>query len=396
MCTVVTTELESILNEAMSSVIDREHNTLNRILEQSQRRVILFGAGGLGRRALACLRSVGVEPLAFCDNNQRLWGSQVDNLRVLSPALGAKEFGSEAVFIVTIWNTQHWYTETESQLRNLGCRHIIPPSPVYWRFAESFLPFFAQDRPRNTFERAADVMRAATIWADVESQQEYVRQIRWRTRGEWTFARPSSTESYFPEGMFNLIRDEVFVDCGAFNGDTLRTYLSKSNCEFRKFLALEPDAITFSDLTAYISKLPSETRGKIAPLHCAVGSERGNIRFEDSGGLGSHSCEGGSSVVSCVPISDLIDGSERVSFIKMDIEGAEYDALLGARPVIQRDRPVLAICVYHKQRDIWELPLFMKSMVSEYQMFLRCHEADGWQTVAYAVPVERLADGSQG
>ena len=94
-------------------------------------------------------------------------------------------------------------------------------------------------------------------------------------------------------------------------------------------------------------------------------------------------------MVPSFPISELLNPDTRITFIKMDIEGAEFDALRGARAAIERHRPVLAVCVYHQQDDLWRLPLLMKEMVPDYRMYLRCHEGDGWQTVAYAVPPER-------
>jgi hypothetical protein len=74
----------------------------------------------------------------------------------------------------------------------------------------------------------------------------------------------------------------------------------------------------------------------------------------------------------------------------MDIEGAEYDTLLGGRMVIQRDKPVLAICVYHTQNDIWRIPLLVHEMLPEHKLYLRAYEGDGFQTVLYAVPPERV------
>jgi hypothetical protein len=79
-----------------------------------------------------------------------------------------------------------------------------------------------------------------------------------------------------------------------------------------------------------------------------------------------------------------------LTFIKMDIEGAEYDALLGAAKVIQRDRPILAICVYHTQSDIWRIPLLIHEMLPEHLLYLRAYEGDGFQTVMYAIPPERV------
>src|SRR5579863_7810376 len=97
-------ELERLLAEPVSSVIDRERNTLDHLLEMCGRRVVLFGAGGLGRQTLTCLRKIGIEPLAFSDNNSLLWGNIVDGVAILPPNVAASRFGSEALFIVAIWN----------------------------------------------------------------------------------------------------------------------------------------------------------------------------------------------------------------------------------------------------------------------------------------------------
>jgi hypothetical protein len=74
----------------------------------------------------------------------------------------------------------------------------------------------------------------------------------------------------------------------------------------------------------------------------------------------------------------------------MDIEGAEVEALNGARNLIARHHPILSICLYHRQSDLWRIPLIIHSMYPGYCFYLRSHEEDGWQTVAYAVPPERL------
>ena len=79
----------------------------------------------------------------------------------------------------------------------------------------------------------------------------------------------------------------------------------------------------------------------------------------------------------------------------MDIEGAEFDALRGGSNVIRRDRPILAICVYHNQNDIWRIPLLIHEMIPEHKLYLRAYEGDGFQTVMYAVPPERLTESGE-
>ena len=73
----------------------------------------------------------------------------------------------------------------------------------------------------------------------------------------------------------------------------------------------------------------------------------------------------------------------------MDIEGAEMDALQGGRHAIATDKPLLAVCVYHTQDDLWKIPLFVRDLLPDHRLYLRCHEGDGWQTVLYAVPPHR-------
>ena len=83
-------------------------------------------------------------------------------------------------------------------------------------------------------------------------------------------------------------------------------------------------------------------------------------------------------------VSMKIYVDEKITFIKMDIEGAEQKALHGAGKIIKKYRPKLAISVYHLPNDIIEIPLMIHNMVSEYQLFLRHHYSNHWETVLYA------------
>lgn len=78
------------------------------------------------------------------------------------------------------------------------------------------------------------------------------------------------------------------------------------------------------------------------------------------------------------------------SFIKMDIEGAELDALIGARHSIEKDLPVLAISAYHQPDHVWRIPLLIQSFSDQYRFFLRSHNEEGWDLVCYAVPISRM------
>jgi FkbM family methyltransferase len=381
--------LEEMLAEPLSSVRQREHVTLDRLLASVGNRVVLFGAGHLGRRSLACLRSIGISPLAFADNNPSLWNSEIDSCRILAPRDAAAQLGADALFMVTIWNANHWYGDTRKRLLEYGCKHIVPVSAIYWRFADEFLPFFCQDLPHKVYQARDRVIAAHSLWSDEQSRQIYLSQIRWRTLGEWdSFLGPDPEESYFPEDIFSLRSTENFIDCGAFDGDTIRSFIARTGSEFESILALEADAATFSKLQDFVEGLEPILKSKILLLHVAVGAEPHTMHFDCRIGVDPRK-NGATSQGKCASLDALLH--DRVaSYIKMDIEGAEYDALNGAFHTIRRERPILAVCVYHTQEDIWRLPLLIHDWVQDYMFFLREHDGDGWQTVLYAVPAERV------
>jgi FkbM family methyltransferase len=388
-------QLNQLLSEDLGSVRLRERAAFDQLLAEADGRVVLFGAGNLGRKALRCLRGVGVEPLAFTDNNPASWGTSTDGIPVLSPAEAAEKYGRTALFVVTIWSLGHSFRQTQEQLSRLGCRHVVGSSPLRWKFAEQLLPDFCQDLPHKVYEQADEVRAAASVWADDYSRQEYLNHLKWRALGDLGALEPPDTEaSYFLDSLYSIIPGEVYVDCGAYDGDTAKEVLQR-RLDIGSFFAIEADPANFRALKQWTSTLDPETARRILPCNVAVGASRGQLRFNATGGEGACIDEDGDVVVDCVPIDELA-GESKPTFIKMDIEGFEMDALEGARGVIQKYQPILSICVYHRQSDLWRVPLFIRSLVKDYRMFLRPHDVDGWQLVCYAVPPDRLRKNERG
>jgi FkbM family methyltransferase len=381
--------LKEILSEPFACVRERETIEVDRLLALRSWQCVLFGAGNLGRQSRAALRGLGVDPVAFSDNNPDLWGTCVDGIPVLSPHDAARRFGKSAHFFITIRNEKHWYRETLDQLTRLGCTHISSAEPIAWRFPEKMSSFLFYDLPHKLYEQADRVLRAAEIWADDASREEYLAQIRLRALGDpIQLCEPATEESYFLDGIFDAEPGDVFVDCGAFDGDTIRSLIHEQR-QFARIEAIEADSHSFARLAEYVATMEPQLHNKIRLHQCAIGSQQGPVRFEDTGKVDSKISDLGSIVVDMVPL-DVMFASKSVSMIKMDIEGGEFDALLGAQHVIQRDHPILAVCVYHRQEDIWRLPLLMRHLYPEYRMYLKAYRGDGIQTVAFAVPPERV------
>ena len=386
-------ELDRILSEPLSSVRERENSAFDNLLAGCGNRLVLFGAGNLGRKVLQCLRSIGVEPLAFADNSPSKWGSQVGGVPVLSPKDAAAQYGGSALFLIAIWSLGHYYRDSRTQLESMGCTHVDSTAFLRWKFADQLLPDFCQDLPHKLYEQAADVRKAASLWADDASRQEYLNHVRWRALGDQNaLGPPVKEESYFLESLYRIEDREVFVDCGAYTGDTAEQVIRR-NPAFSRIVAIEADPENFDCLTKWIGTLDTPVASRISALNVAVGAKRGKLRFQAGGGEGAKLAADGNVVVECIPIDELAPAAGS-TFIKMDIEGAELDALAGARRSIQKNRPILSICVYHKQDDLWRIPLFIDTLVEDYRFFLRAHDVDGWQLVCYAVPANRLCSAA--
>jgi len=380
-----TREVSDLLDEGITECRKRESVTFDRISEGTTG-IVLFGAGGLGRKTLKGLRTVGVEPLAFSDNNKSLWGQSIDGIQIFPPGEVAARYGDSATFVITIW--AEWTGRLEDQrrvLQELGCRTVVPFTLLFWKFPDLFLPHIQVDLPSKVHEQADDVIQCGQLWADAASYAEYLAQVRWRLFSDFGCLALPSRGMYFPTGVIDrVLLDEscIFVDVGAYDGDTIAHFVEWTGGKFRRVYAFEPDATNFASMQQRLGRMPAGVRSRIIARHQAVGGENCWLRFSEGGGTGSK-VGGGESTVECVTLDSVI--SEAPSYVKFDIEGFEPEALAGARQIIARDRPGLAVCVYHVQDHLWKLPLLIHSLNPHYRFYLRPH-GQVWETVCYAVP----------
>ena len=384
--------VQDLLTEGVAAAREREQRAFDDLAGHVRGSIVLFGAGGLGRRVLAGLRTYGVEPLAFADNNPDLWESDVDGLHVLSPRDAAERYAQTAVFVITIWRARapDRMEERIQSLRLLGCQTVIPFGQLSWRYPEGILPHYSVDLPHKVISQSVEILQASDLWADDESRREYVAQLRWRLLFDFDGMAPGRVETiYFPPDLVRVRTDEVFVDCGAFDGDTLRDFLAICRGSFAQYIAFEPDPANFSRLTDFVSNLPDAERRRIELNRVAIASSDSPVRFYAGAGPSSHVGEGDLEVEAISLNSHL--GSRRPTFIKMDIEGAEPDALVGASRHIGNAAPLLAISCYHRQDHLWSIPLLIHSINPDYALYLRPHDLEGWDLVCYAIPRSRLS-----
>jgi len=383
-------ELDVLLSEPLDRALRREAETFDAAVHRFGNRIVLFGAGNLGRKALAALRGDGVEPLAFVDNNPALWGGHLEGVPVFSPAEGAARFGTSATFVLTIWRGEG--TDTMAQRRRplieAGCVNVVDFGALFWKHADGLLPHYALDRPHKVLLDGARVRACFDLWQDDASRAEYVAQIRWRLWLDFdNLPPPVRQEIYYPSDLMSIAGDEVFVDCGAYDGDTLRDFIRHSGGRFKTAYAFEADERNFVKLQSYVDGLDAELRRRIRPMPLALSDRAGVLRF-DLTGTASSAVAAAGTTVACVALDESLD--EAPTWIKMDIEGSEPAALRGAVRVISTHAPALSICVYHSQHHVWTLPLQIAQAHGDYAMFLRPFVPESWDLVCYAIPKRRL------
>lgn len=186
-------------------------------------------------------------------------------------------------------------------------------------------------------------------------------------------------------GIIKPDESESYVDLGAYDGDTIRELLSFTNGRFKAITALEPDAKNYKKL---VQKLPlavkEEDADRVALYNMGAWNREEVQTFAVRAGRNSSLAKKGVEV-QMNSVDNLLCG-EKATIIKLDVEGAEYNALLGCEKTIKAYKPKLMISSYHRNEDLFALPLLVNKICPEYRFYLRHHPyIPAWETNYYAV-----------
>ena len=185
---------------------------------------------------------------------------------------------------------------------------------------------------------------------------------------------------YFDLPALHHDAHECFVDVGACDGDTAK-YFAEWAGTFEHIYAFEPDPASRQKCKEVLQVWPEE---QTTLLPYGAWNESKELRFHNSGDGKSHIWADGDIVIPVTMLDEALAG-KRVTFIKMDIEGAENEALEGAQNIIREQHPKLAVCVYHKPHDIVEIPMRILAIDPSYQFYLRHYALRIPETVLYAI-----------
>ena len=231
---------------------------------------------------------------------------------------------------------------------------------------------------------AKDIQRARLIFHDDKSVDVYNAKLNsnFHCRHS-TLENLLENRQYFPADIIKLHDHEVFVDCGALDGYTATCFALEVNGEYDHIFSFEPhpESYKFTKMRLKFASIRDCTVYQLGVL-----DRDGEVFIADNGIVsGSRISDSGVTKVNVISLdSCLFESKHYPTFIKMDIEGAELNALIGAKRIIARNHPKLAISVYHNDKDIWEIPLWIKDNFPSYRIFLRQH-SNVYETVCYAI-----------
>lgn len=294
----------------------------------------------------------------------------------------------KAAYSIWWWMQKHeWTFRFVLWLKKLGATLAVKHWLVRHRDAK------LRKHPNEGMRRAAEffdknrerVERVLSLLEDDKSKAVLGGVIGYRTRRvPWPPELCSEDDQYFVRDVIRIEDGEVFMDGGAYVGDTIEAFLAMAKEEganFKKIIAMEPDKRNYQMLENTYGKDP-----RIVLLQKGLSNKSGTLYFQENANFSrlTDNVELATTKVEVAAIDDLPQRDE-ITWIKMDIEGAESDALEGARKTIQRHHPKLTICIYHSNEDVLRIIEQVHEMVPEYKLYVRHHSIGDNETVLYAV-----------
>jgi len=220
------------------------------------------------------------------------------------------------------------------------------------------------------------------LLADGVSRNQFYNLVNFRHSFDLWYMRgfeAIESRQYFEDFLHLKKEGECFVDIGGFDGETTEMFVRK--CPgYTRVLFFEPESGNIEKARERLKKFE-----RIEYFTKGLSDRKAFLNF-DADGSSSKVCEEGNATIEVDRLDALVD--ERVTFMKMDIEGAESGAIAGAEGIIRRFHPKLAISVYHKADDFWKIPRQILAIRDDYRIYLRHYTEGIPETVMFFVPAE--------
>lgn len=269
----------------------------------------------------------------------------------------------------------------KTQLENMGLKRELLFEFPFTNLQLSPTPFEEIKQNESEFQKTYYML------GDQRSKQVYEALLNYKITRRTDYLQDiydNEEDQYFDNNLIKLSDIDVFVDCGAYIGDTLQEYWKRVGGKIQKYICFEADKVVCETLKNNI-RLWGIENVDVYNIGCWNKKDRLRLNIQGSGTSYITESEDGD-IIDVDAVGNILPDLP-VSFIKMDIEGAEENALLGMERIISTYKPILAISIYHSVRDFWYLPQLIKKLMPEYKLFIRHYrQLSDSETICYAVP----------
>ncbi len=338
-------------------------------LQLETKPIYMYGMGDGAEKIMAVFREYSIKVKGFFASDEFVRGHSFLGYKVKK--LSEVEETEEDFVIVLAFAAG--YPELIEKVRELGRRHTlyVPDVPVFGS------GLFTYD---YCLQHASEIQQAYELMADELSKKVYASVINFKISGNIDYLDDITTEK--SEVYNEIIKpnlNEHYVDLGAYTGDTIQEMLEYTKNKFAKIYALEPDRKNFKKLEKYVDE-----RENISIYNNAVWCIDTQLPFSSKSGRQSSLANQGAKMIESRSVDSILGGKE-ATIIKMDVEGAEREALWGSCLTITKHNPRLMVALYHRNEDIFELPLLVNKINPKYKLYVR-HQLyiPAWETNLYA------------
>lgn len=337
------------------------------------KKICMFPMGIAAKSTYQKLKNYGIEADFFSDSNPELWGTEFESKKCISK-IQLSEMKQENLVVIV---ESLYYKEIKQDLQKNGIKNILRVYP------EKFVTDKFVAEHKMDLDHCMNAV--LDICADEKSKEVFKYLVNsWKMENcpDNYFECIYEKNQYFDPAIIMLHEDEVFVDGGAYIGDTGEEFLKFCNGKYEKMHLFELDPNIYEKLNLNLTNWGGR---QTFCYPYGLSNENGKVSF--SGGDSNSSINGSKETNTIGEVRKLDDilKDERVTFIKMDIEGSELAALKGASNIIKSQKPKLAICIYHSPQDMLNIPIYIKSLVPEYKIYIRHYTDMMLETVCYAI-----------
>lgn len=365
----------------MAFFLDEIDGCLWDYLRQTDKKIVLYGMGDGAEKIKSVLDEIGAETADIMASDEFVRGHSFLGYRVKKLSEIERLYGDDFLILVCFGSQ---LPDVMEHIYSIAEKHELyaPNVPVVGG------GLFTLDYAK---EHRSELEKVYSMLADEQSRLVFENVIRYKLSGRLDYLRACESPK---EEMYDLLKigtEETYVDLGAYNGDTIVDFLNETGMHFRKIYAMEPDHKNYIKLKRRLYMIGS---GLLEAYNTGAWDTETTMTFSLRSGRSSKVDEPVPAraanparyrEITMMSVDHMLQG-DIATFIKYDVEGSEQKAIEGARQTISANRPKLSVALYHRNEDMFAIPMQLAGLNKKYRFYMRHHPyIPDWDTNLYCI-----------